>query len=744
MTQLTVDRSHDAIFWHRGPNIVYVNEQACRSLGYTREELVTMSLHDIDDGLPPEKKIALMDRILEEGSAIFETINVRKDGSRFPVELSVTVHEIEDEILFCGVARDITERKATEAKLLASQRELEAKIQQLEEAERRSNLAIEGGRLGTFEWVFSEGGGFVSDSFYRLFGYNPGDIQPTYQAFMEQAHSDDITRIERIFGVAQKRRTPVTAEMRIVWPDESVHWIEIRARFAYDSGGQPIRLDGVMVDVDEKKATEASLDTSNQNLQLVLAASHMGTWEWDLESNRIFCSEQAHRVLGYAKPPDNPTFDLFRTHVHPDDIATVEASLQLAQVAHSHHHLEHRIVDEMGQLKWIEVRGQFDYDIDGRAVCMRGVIADVSQRKRTEEELQLRRFAVDVASEAMFTISLDGRIIDVNQVACERLGYRRDELLTKRIPDISASHNTLEQFEATVAQTRQAGSRVHNGRHRRKNGGIIDVEITAKLFEYKGHEYICATARDVTKLKNAEQKLRDLDQQVAHLNRLGSMGEMASAIAHELNQPLSVIANNATLLEIYQGDDLSDESRELTSCISSQAVLAGDIVRRMRRFCLNKTPTRTVVNLQEIIDESIRLLEPKLRHASVQVETHFAPRVQLLVDRIQIQQVLVNLIHNGLDAMKSIDESNRRLTVSVRESDDTVQISVTDNGPGIPRDQIASIFEPFNSSKPNGMGMGLPISRSIVEAHNGKLRFDESQECGTTFCIELPAARTVS
>lgn len=742
--QATIDRSHDAIFWHRGPRIVYVNDQACRSLGYTREELSSMSLNDIDDGLPPKQKEEIMKRILEEGSAIFETVNIRKDGSRFPVELSVTAHEIENEVLFCGIARDISERKLTEEKLLASQRELQAKIQQLEEAERRSRLAIEGGRLSTFEWMLTKGGGFVSDSFYRIFGHKPGEIESTYQAFVRQAHPDDLARTERIFGVAQARRHPVSAELRIVWPDDSIHWIEVRASFAYDADGTPVRLDGVIVDIDEKKATEARLDSSNQNLQLVLDASQMGTWEWELESNRIFCSEQAHQVLGYATLPDSPTFDLFTTHIHPDDVATVTASLELARVAHSHHHLEHRIVDETGQLKWIEVRGQFDYDINGKAVCMRGVIADVSERKQNEEELHLRRFAVDVASEAMFTISLDGRIIDVNQVACERLGYSRDELLTKRIPDISASHSTQEQFKATVAQTRREGSRVHAGRHRRKNGGIIDVEITAKVFEYRGHEYICATARDVTKLRNAEQKLRELDQQVAHLNRLGSMGEMASVIAHELNQPLSVIANNATLLELDQGDDLSEYSRELTAYISSQAVRAGDIVRRMRGFCLNKLPTRTVVNLQEIIGESICLLEPKFRHAFVEVETDFAPVPQVMVDRIQIQQVLVNLIHNGLDAMKSIDESNRRLKVRLQKIDEIVQISVTDNGLGIDRVQVDEIFEPFNSSKPNGMGMGLPISRSIVEAHNGRLRFDESQTCGTTFFIELPIAQTAS
>lgn len=738
VAQLTIDQCRDAIFWHRGPQIVYVNEQACRSLGYTREQLESMTLDQIDDGLKPEEKGAIMERILKDGSAVFETINIRSDGSRFPVELSVTAHKIGDEILFCGIARDISARRETDEKLFASQRALQHKIHELELTERRSILAMEGGRLGTFEWIPSQDEGHASDSFYRLFGQQPGDVPATYRSFVAQAHPDDLPRIERVFGIGRLRRRPIAMETRIVWPDGSIHWIEIRARFAYAETGEPIRLDGVMVDIDEKKSAEKRLDARQHELRLALDASQMGTFEWDAQDNRIVYSAQTNRILGYGVTAGVSHVEWFIRHIHPDDYFMIRRSIARVRRSREYHHLEHRIIDAAGQTKWIEIRGQFVYDSEGQVTHMRGVVADVTLRKQAEEELQLRRFAVDAAAEAMFTIDLEGFIVDANLVACDRLGYSREELIGMKITDVSASEHSLD-FDQSVAETRQQGGRIHTGRHRRKDGGILDVEITARVFEYKGKEYICASARDITELKDAEQRLRNLDQQLAHMNRISSMGEMASTIAHELNQPLAVIANNASLLEMGDSADSIADFKSLTQTITSQAVLAGGIVRRMRGFCLNKTPAEAPVDLREVIEESVRLLAPRLRHAAVAVATELETDCRVKADRIQIQQVLVNLIQNGIDAMSAVPENDRQLSVSVRHRDRFVRISVTDTGGGIDAENAKRLFEPFHSTKASGMGMGLPISRSIVEAHNGRLRFDNTTAGGATFHIDLPA-----
>ena len=362
------------------------------------------------------------------------------------------------------------------------------------------------------------------------------------------------------------------------------------------------------------------------------------------------------------------------------------------------------------------------------------------QLANTQEELRLRRFAVDVAAEAMFTLRPDGHLLEVNQTACDRLGYTRDELLKMNVSQVYASSSS-DTFADHVAMLRRDAIRVIPTRHRRKDGTLLDVEVSARLFEYEGHEYICATARDVSDLKLAEEKQRDLHQQLAHMNRLSSMGEMASTIAHELNQPLCVISSFASLLQYTAETESFDTSvaKEITETIGSQAVLAGDIVRRMRGFCLNKPPTRVSVNLRELVDESISLLDPELRHAAVTVRVQINVISEILVDRIQIQQVLVNLVHNAIEAMEDVPRKDRVLRVYAEQtSANAVRLTVADCGEGIPECRRAMVFQPFASTKADGMGMGLAISRSIIEAHNGKLVLDDAIMRGTMFHIDLP------
>ena len=173
--------------------------------------------------------------------------------------------------------------------------------------------------------------------------------------------------------------------------------------------------------------------------------------------------------------------------------------------------------------------------------------------------------------------------------------------------------------------------------------------------------------------------------------------------------------------------------------ISSQAVKAGEIVRRMRGFCLNKPPKRPLVNLNKLIEESLQLVEPELRHNRIKAQSDLASSIPMVqVDRVQIQQVLINLIKNSIDAMVESTQKERILRISTIMSQSVISIAVSDSGPGIPIEEQSQIFRPIKSSKDDGMGMGLAISRSIVEAHSGRLTVGESAGTGATFFIDLP------
>ena len=746
--QEETSHAEEAVFWHRQERIVAVNDQACRILGYSRKELQSMCMEQVAPGVPIKTG---HDKACRNGSVVLNADMRHREGHRIATTMTLTAHESNGETLYCGIARQISTDPASVDQ--RSSDELHSRVEELQRAERRIRLAIEGGRLGTFGWVLPDpamllptsdssflnqcGSCEVSDSLYRMFGREPGSVYPTYTAFATQVHPDDLLRLERVLGIASRTGRPVAQETRIVWPDGSIHWVEIRGMFSFSPEGHAFRLDGVMVDIDEKKQAEIHLTESEQNLKLALHAGQLGLWEWNQESGVITCSADSLQIFGYEAGRVEVTWDLYVSHIHAEDLNRVLAILRRAWARQEEVHIEHRIQDAVGAFRWIELRGQFAGDDQKPAARMSGVVSDITHRKLADEELQLRRFAVDVAGEAMLTLQMDGRIVDANQVACERLGYTRQELLRKKL-----TQNSSPQFDALVQDlTSGRGTHVIPARHRRRDGVVIDVELSAKMFSYRGQDFLCVTARDVTMLRIAQRRHRELDQQLAHMNRLASLGQLASAIAHELNQPLSVVANSAAFLQLGLPDNMIDQQKAVEMCelISSQAVKAGEIVRRMRGFCLNKPPKRSLVNLNKLIEESLQLVEPELRHNRIKAQSDLASSIPMVqVDRVQIQQVLINLIKNSIDAMVESTQKERILRISTIMSQSVISIAVSDSGPGIPIEEQSQIFRPFESSKDDGMGMGLAISRSIVEAHSGRLTVGESAGTGATFFIDLP------
>jgi two-component system, LuxR family, sensor kinase FixL len=237
-------------------------------------------------------------------------------------------------------------------------------------------------------------------------------------------------------------------------------------------------------------------------------------------------------------------------------------------------------------------------------------------------------------------------------------------------------------------------------------------------------------------------RLQELQSELIHISRLTAMGEMASTLAHELNQPLSAIVNylkgSRRMLEANE-DERSARVRDALDKAADQGLRAGQIIRRLREFVARGETERRVESVKKLVEEASALALVGAKDRGIRVQFQLDRSIDLvLADRVQIQQVLLNLIRNAIDAM---EESQRReLTISVgAAADDMVAISVADSGCGIPADMMDRLFQPFVTSKRHGMGVGLSISRSIVEAHGGKIEVEQNPGCGTTFRMTLPA-----
>jgi two-component system sensor histidine kinase DctS len=277
----------------------------------------------------------------------------------------------------------------------------------------------------------------------------------------------------------------------------------------------------------------------------------------------------------------------------------------------------------------------------------------------------------------------------------------------------------------------------------RRDGERFDVLISeAPLVDAEGrHVGWMSSLLDVTESKRAEALYRQQQEQLQFTGRLITMGEMASTLAHELNQPLSAISSYSTaclnMIETGQGQ-LSD-FREPLSKMNTQARRAGTIIRRVHEFVRRSEPQRVRCALNDIVDEAVALIEADARKRNIHITTSQSPDLaDVLADRVMIEQVLLNLIRNGMDAMAGSSAEKRRLEIDTRADGDDVQVAVRDSGAGIPPDIAEKLFAPFFTTKPDGMGMGLNICRSIAEQHHGRLWFEAAEGGGTIFILKLP------
>jgi two-component system sensor kinase FixL len=239
--------------------------------------------------------------------------------------------------------------------------------------------------------------------------------------------------------------------------------------------------------------------------------------------------------------------------------------------------------------------------------------------------------------------------------------------------------------------------------------------------------------------RERNRQTTELREQLAHVARVGTLGEMAAGLAHELNQPLTAIHLEAMAALELDRTGTPDAMRPALSAVADQALRAGAIVRRMRTFARRNEPKREPTDIRQLIREVLALLAHDLRLNGIQTREILDEVPVVLVDRIELQQVLVNLIRNALEALTAVPIADRRLTVETCLSGDRVRVSVADSGPGVDPVIAATLFHPFHTTKPSGLGLGLSICQSLIEAHGGRIEAQPQTGGGSIFSFELPA-----
>jgi PAS domain S-box-containing protein len=632
-------------------------------------------------------------------------------------------------IEFVGTATDVTERKRTEEAL----RESEAKIRRLVD----SNI------IGIFVWDFDGRIVEANAEFLRMVNYDREDLVSGRIRWADLTPPDwrdrNSARIEQ--QKSSGRFEPF--EKEYTRSDGSRLPVLIGGATFEEGGNQGVAF---VLDLTERKCAEEALVRSEAYLAETQKLTHTGTWAWDARNQKVlFCSEEMFRIYGLDPQVDLPTRRNFRQRVHPEDRNRVDerqARVVNEKVGSSD---EFRIVLPDGTVKHVSSSWHTILDGDGELIELIGTATDITERKRGEEALResehkLRQI-IDTIPAHVVRYQPDGAADFMNQTFSEFLGpgvgfdnlssVVHPEDYPKRSRDWDTHVAAAEPYDIEMRLRRADGVyRWHRSRRvplRDANGAIVN-------WYGAGH--------DIDDQKRAEEAYREALLELAHANRVATMGQLTASITHEVNQPITAAVTYASAarrllsakpLDLHEVDDV-------LSLIVKEGNRAGEVVGRIRAL-IKKAPARKDdVEINDAILEVIALTRIEAANNSVSVRTQLAeglPRVQ--GDRVQLQQVLLNLIINAIEAMRDGGEEERELIVSSRDGPDGVSVEVRDSGPGFAAADLDRVFEAFYSTKPSGLGLGLSICRSIIEAHDGRLWASPNVPRGAIFGFIAPA-----
>ena len=378
---------------------------------------------------------------------------------------------------------------------------------------------------------------------------------------------------------------------------------------------------------------------------------------------------------------------------------------------------------------------------------------EIFERKKVEEALRKSQARlsdiIDIAADAIISIDSTHRIILYNKAAESIFGYSADDMMGQPLdvlipPKLQSVHRkhivTFARSTETIKRASERGSVFA----RRSNGEEFPAEASISKIGIGGQQILTVVLRDISKRIQAEETLQRQRAELAHVLRTATMGELTATLAHELNQPLTAIRSNAEAGKRFMDTNPPDfdEIGEIFDDIIDDDQRAAEVIRHMRALLSKHHPEALSLNINQVVGEAINLVHSESVIKSVVmnlVPTEDLPPI--LGDRVQLQQVLLNLILNGFDAMQDVPVNERRLTIqTARYGKKAVCVSVSDTGVGFNSSAAESLFEPFHTTKTEGLGMGLPISRSIIEGHGGQIWAGENPDQGATFQFTVPLA----
>jgi hypothetical protein len=524
-------------------------------------------------------------------------------------------------------------------------------------------------------------------------------------------------------------------------------WFLTRAEPLRASDGTLLLWIGVTFDIDEAKKADDRLRRSEAYLAEAQRLGHCGVAAYN-ETAILYGSDEIYRIWGFDPAQGVPSREAVFQRIHPDDRDRLNAEVQRAVGEKRRYSIGYRIALPDGTVKHLEAIGQPVFSAGGELVEIITTQMDVTERKRAEEALReseaLSRSALDGIAGLVTVMAPNGEPETANRQCLAYFGRSLEWLKSWETNDAVHPEDlprVVGLYETGIA-----------------SGVPFNIELRLRRFdgEYRWFENRSVPIRDdsgrivrwyvlLTDIEDRTRMLARLEQMqsdFAHMNRVSIMGELAASLTHEITQPIASARNNARAAQNFldiQPPDLS-EVREALSCVVDDTDRAGGIIDRIRDHMKKAPPRKAQFDLNEAINEIIVLGRSAIIKNRVWVQTRLSEGLfPIHGDRVQLQQVVLNLLLNAVEAMGSVEAKPRDLLISTERNGTGVLVAVHDSGPGIDPSHLEHVFDAFYTTKPGGMGMGLSICRSIIEAHGGRLWAEANKPRGAIFQFTLPA-----
>jgi PAS domain S-box-containing protein len=634
----------------------------------------------------------------------------------------------------------------------------------LSEAQRLSHT-------GSFGWRPSTGEIFLSEETFRIFQYDP-TTKPTVELALQRVHPEDAALMRETIERASKEGKDFEHEYRLLMPDGVVKQVHVVAHAERDESGE-LEFVGAVMDVSDRKRAEEEQRQSEalaeQRLRLVVDTTpamlntlrpdgyldYVNKGWLDYFGLSLETALDRADVMKMSVPSEADMYGgVWQPIIHPEDLPGFTEKWKSMLVSGKPGEREARVRRFDGVYRWHLFRAVPFHDEAGKVVKWYASAFDIEDRKNAEEALRRSESYLAEAQRFTHTGSWAWRVAGGGASHLSEEWYRIygfdpeggmpawEERLQRVHPEDRAKWQ--ETISRAIAEKSDYEMQFR----------ILLPDGTAKYVHTVGHPVLNASgeltefvgsATDITERRQGEEALRQAQADLAHVSRVTTMGELTASLAHEVKQPITAASTNAsTCLRWLAGDTPNiEEARAAAKRIVEDGKRAAEIISRIRLLFKKGPPELEVVDVNEIVREMTVMLRSEAMRYSISVRTELAPDLpQVMGDRVQLQQVLMNLMINGIEAMREVDGARELAIKSQRGENEQLLVSVSDTGIGLPPQQADQIFNAFFTTKPHGTGMGLRISRSILESHGGRLWAANNSSRGASFYLALPAKGT--